>query len=196
MDTKLFKMIEKLSSDNPFCDVIFTGHSFGAALSLIASVHYAEKFPMINVNTHVFGVPKIASNIFRLRAHSLPNLRIIRVEHGVDPYVEYPLVGNWENIGHTIHIDYQKRNKYSNSSRNEDCSATVSAYKFGKRNQGQSLPLHRVFTKAQGKLDHDMQNYLHAIEHFAHAGSTWVKNFRDHDGTGIVTTENEERLLV
>lgn len=196
-EAKLFKMIEKLSSDNPFCDIIFTGHSYGAALSMIASVRYAEKLPMMNVVAHFFGVPKIASNDFRLRAHSLPNLRIIRVEHGLDPYVHYPSVGEWENIGHTIHVDYKRNNnKYSKSNRDEDFSTVVSAYKFGKRDYCQSLPLHRVLTKAQGKLDHQMQNYLHAIEQFTHFGSIWVKNFKDHEGTGIVTSENEERFVV
>ena len=50
--------------------------------------------------------------------------------------------------------------------------------------------------KIQGKTDHEMRNYLHAVEHFTHMGSQWVRDFANEFGSGIVNAENEVRLVV
>lgn len=194
-ETGVFNLIEKLSCENPFCDIVFTGHSFGAALSMIASVRYAEKYPMMNVGLHVFGIPKISRKIFRLRAHSLPNLRIIRIENGYDIYVHSPLLGDWEHVGHTIHIVNQAR-KQKISDLDDEFYTSATAYKFGKRDQIHHLSVQRFLTKTQGKLDHEMQSYVQSIEKFTHFESSWVKSFKDYGGSGIVTAENEVRVVV
>lgn len=104
LEEKVFNLIEKLSSDNPFCDVVFTGHSFGAALSLIGSVRYADLYPMRTVSCITFGVPKIGGLAFRHFGNSLSNLKIMRVEYGSDYFVKMPDDAKWEHVGHAIVI--------------------------------------------------------------------------------------------
>ncbi len=203
IEPKVFDLIERLSSENPFCDCIFTGHSFGGGLSIIGAVRCAEKYPMMTVSSHVFAVPKVGQKKFRERANGLPNLKIIRAELGQDAYVDLPL-GPWEHVGHTISVNYSKGKRKSlinNNTVGEILTATAAAYKFGKKIQS-NKPISRVRTtidtraKAQGKSDHEMRNYLHAFEQFTHMGCAWVSSFADEAGTGIVTAENEVRLVV
>jgi hypothetical protein len=207
MEVKIFQLIEKLTSENPFCDVVFTGHSFGGGLALIGAVRCAEKYHDMTVSCHVFGVPKVGQSDFRLRAHSVPNLRLIRVEHATDIYVDFPTEQAWEHVGHAITINYSKNKKRTSinpfGTEGETVTATAHAYKFGKKDQNSTTPSkHRRYPidprakKIQGKHDHEMRNYLHALEHFTHMGSQWVKSFANELGNGIVTAENEMRLVV
>lgn len=203
LEVKVFDTIKRLTSSNPFCDVIFTGHSFGGALALIGAVRCAESQQDITVSFHGFGIPKVGQENFRLRAHSLPNLRIIRVEHAADYYVDLP-AGPWEHIGHTIVIDYCKDKKRTmvNPGESELVLAHATAYKFGKKCPCSNVNLRGRYLidprgkKTQGKADHEMRNYLHAIEHFTHMGSQWVTSFANELGNGIVMGENEVRSMV
>jgi len=155
----------------------------------------------------VFGVPKVGQSDFRLRAHSVPNLRLIRVEHATDIFVDLPTEQAWEHVGHAITINYSKNKKRTSinpfGTEGETVTATAHAYKFGKKDQNSTTPSkHRRYPidprakKIQGKHDHEMRNYLHALEHFTHMGSQWVKSFANELGNGIVTAENEMRLVV
>jgi len=207
MEEKVFQLVDKLISENPFCDVVFTGHSFGGGLALIGALRCAEKNQDMTVSCHVFGVPKVGQSDFRQRAHSMPNLRMIRVEHASDIYVDFPLGQTWEHVGHTITINYSTNKKRTSinpfGNEGETVTATACAYKFGKRDQNTTAPAKHRRTpmdprtkKMQGKLDHEMRNYLHALEHFTHMGSQWVRSFANELGNGIVTAENEVRLVV
>lgn len=205
MEVKVFDKIKELTSNNPFCDVIFTGHSFGGALALIGAVRFAESQQEITLSFHGFGIPKVGKENFRLRAHSLPNLRIIRVEHAADYYVDLP-TGSWEHIGHTIVIDYCKDKKRTmvnpKSNESELVTAYATAYKFGKNCHRSNMHVRGRYVidprgkKTQGKLDHEMRNYLHAMEHFTHMGSQWVTSFANEFGSGIVVGDNEVRSMV
>lgn len=205
LENKVFDTIKHLTSSNPFCDVIFTGHSFGGVLALIAAVRCAEHQQDLTVSFHGFGIPKVGQESFRFRAHSLPNLRIIRVEHAADFYVDLP-TGPWEHIGHTIVIDYSKDKKRTMvnpmSNQSELVLAYATAYKFGKKCHANNMNLRGRHVidprgkKTQGKADHEMRNYLHAIEHFTHMGSQWVTSFANEFGSGIVMGNNETRSLV
>ena len=233
LEGKILQCLDKLSSENPFCDVIFTGHSFGGALSVIGAMRCAEKFPMMTVSCHVFGVPKLGGLVFRHFANSLPNLKVMRVEHGSDFYVDLPLGSQWEHAGHTITINALNENdkqvsaldlmvgtkRYSfNSTNNNEYKfpATLTnpalAYKFGKKkevaqggrfNKGTkhagiigNNKLGARSKKVQGKEDHKMRSYLHALEQFTHLGLPWVSTFVGEEGDGIFTTDNEERNVV
>jgi len=74
VERKVFDLLDKLSTANPFCDVVFTGHSFGGVLAIFGAMRYAEKYPMMTVSCHVFGTPKIGGSPMRHFIHSLPNL--------------------------------------------------------------------------------------------------------------------------
>jgi hypothetical protein len=207
LEQRVFELIQRLSSDNPFCDVVFTGHSFGGSLSLIAAVRCAERYQDMTVSFHGFGVSKLGQKDYRLKAHSLPNLKIIRAENCIDAYVNLP-PGPWEHVGHTIKIEYSKNKKRTvvnpQGNEGETVSAIAKAYKFGKKDAEMSTkPMHRVRNtidarskKTQAKTDHEMRNYLHALEHFTHMGSQWVTCFANELGSGIVTKENEIRMVV
>jgi len=74
VEKKIFDLLDKLSTENPFCDVVFTGHSFGGVLATFGAMRYAEKYPMMTVSCHVFGTPKVGGSLMRQFIHSLPNL--------------------------------------------------------------------------------------------------------------------------
>ena len=207
MEEKIFHLIRKLTSENPFCDVVFTGHSFAGGLALIGALRCAEKYQDLTVSGHGFGVPKVGQSEFRRRAHSLSNLRLIRIEHASDIYVDLPVGQNWEHVGHTITINYSKNKKRTivnpKGNEGETITATSHAYRFGRKDQNMIAPpksrRHPIDPRAkkmQGKHDHEMRNYLHALEHFTHMGSKWVRSFANELGSGIVTAENEVRLVV
>ena len=111
-------------------------------------------------------------------------------------------------LGHTIKIEYSKNKKRTvvnpQGNEGETVSAIAKAYKFGKKDAEMSTkPMHRVRNtidarskKTQAKTDHEMRNYLHALEHFTHMGSQWVTCFANELGSGIVTKENEIRMVV
>lgn len=104
LEKKVFTLLDKLTSVNPFCDVVFCGHSFGGALSTIGATRYSALFPMMTVHCHTFGTPKVGGTTFRHFANSLPNLKVMRIENGADYYPHFPLGDKWDHAGHTIVI--------------------------------------------------------------------------------------------
>mmetsp|Transcript_21686 Transcript_21686/g.25045 ORF Transcript_21686/g.25045 Transcript_21686/m.25045 type:complete len:618 (+) Transcript_21686:390-2243(+) len=195
LESRVFKQLHSLMSENPFCDVLFTGHSYGGCLAQIAAVRCAEKYPMMTISCHLFGCPKIGEISFRERSHSLPNLRLVRLENNLDPYVALPH-GNWSHIGHTIVIQNSKENNApfrKSTALKMEPPVVAQAFKFGKKGvqQGNALRL----KKSQVKSDHSMRNYVHAIEKFTHNGCQWVEKFAG-EGDGILAADNEQRLVV
>ena len=102
LEVKVFALLEKLTAANPFCDVIYTGHSFGGALSIIGAARFAALNQMMTVSCIAYGVPKVGGLDFRHFVNSLPNLKMMRVEHGQDPYAHLPEGPKWHHVGHTI----------------------------------------------------------------------------------------------
>ena len=100
----MFTLLDKLTSANPFCDVVFCGHSFGGALGMIGATRYSALFPMMTVHCHTFGTPKVGGTTFRHFTNSLPNLKVMRIENGADYYPHFPLGDKWDHAGHTIVI--------------------------------------------------------------------------------------------
>ena len=173
-------------SENPFCDICFCGHSFGGSLATIAAVHCAAKYPMMTISCQTFGCPKIGLQKFKERAHSLPNLRIFRVENGSDACISLPNGPSWQHVGHTIVF---AKNKKPSSTQKEPIFVQI--FKFGKKGTF-SIKV----KKANIKQDHEMCSYLDVIESFTHLGCQWVNKFAGEDGDGILATDNEERLVV
>jgi hypothetical protein len=192
LELKVFDLLNKLMSENPFCNIFFCGHSFGGCLATIAAVNYAERYPMMTISCQAFGCPKMGQKCFRERAHSLPNLSLFRIENGSDFCLNLPHGSSWHHIGHTIVINSTKdkaSSKKSSSTKNE--RVCVQAFKFEKKST------HQIKTKkANLKPDHEMRSYLHAIESFTHLGCQWVDKFVGEDGDGILASNNEERLVV
>lgn len=220
MEAKIFKCLDKLVSENPFCDVIYTGHSFGGCLSLFGAARCAKKYPMMTVGCNVFGVPKIGNTNFRNFVHSLPNLRVNRVEYGNDVYTNRPFTNKnddslWNHVGHTYAISslsYTKDGGYDTYS----TTPTILAHKFGKKTKSakslspsssklkaktlkiiNKIELKPRSKKLQGRLDHKMESYLHALEHIVKERLPWISSFVGEEGAGIHSpNDNEERLIV
>jgi len=187
IEAKIFLLLEHMSTAHPFCDVCFTGYSFGSALATIASVRYAGLYPMMTVLNHGFGAPRVGNRGFKYLSHSLPNLKIVRVEHGADPFVHMPEASNaWSHVGHTVTIG-------SDSSPDE-----VRAYRFDKRRPGLNLSRTFSFTlKSKRALrDHEIRSYVHAIERFTHTGLSWITCFVGEEGKGVNGDDNEARWVV
>jgi len=76
LETSVFTLLKRLSSLKPFCDVVMTGHSFGATLATIAALNYAHRRPEMRLSCHIFGCPRVGGNRFRNEVHCLPNLNV------------------------------------------------------------------------------------------------------------------------
>ncbi len=199
VETKVLETLNELMIENPFCDVCFVGHSFGGSLATIASVNCAETNPMMTISCHTFGSPKIGNLSFKERAHSLPNLRLFRVEYGYDWCVNTPSANTFHHVGHAIVINSSNKDRSLTRRRSTSQKEQVhaQAFKFGKKEkETQSILINSYLKKpSQEKFDHEMRTYLRAIESFTHQGCKWVRDFVGEDGEGILA-DKEERVIV
>jgi len=185
IQNKLFSSLSKLVEEHPFFDVVMIGHSYGGALALLSASLYAISFPMMRVYCHVFGSPKVACSHGKLRdlVHSLPNLKILRIEQASDPYVHTPEGSSWTHIGHTIRIAEDR----------------AKAYKFDKHQSSNPMEFfikQHYNKKNWKKQDNPLHSYVHTLERFTHRGIPWVKTFAGEEGNGLIGKNEEKRLLV
>jgi len=210
MEEKVFKFLNKVSSKDPFCDVTFTGHSFGGALACIAALRFATFYPMMTVSCHVFGTPRVGGLPFRLLANSLPNLKIVRLENGSDPYVRVPEGVKWVHAGHTIiiveeNLIGQLNSNFSEagpftpgSATNRPVTYKALAYRFDERRPIKTFSWSGVSgkkTKAM-KRDHEIRSYVNSILSFTYPGRPWVASFVGEEGRGISGMDDEVRCVV
>ena len=183
LEKDIFDVLDRLTSAEPFCDVVYTGHSFGGALALIGATRYAALFPMMAVHCHAFGAPKVGGTTFRHFANSLPNLKIIRVENGSDYFPTYPLGPKWDHPGHAIVLNEQQEADISNLAKDvlakvyassnplsalafiHKEQSSVSAYKFDKRVNGDAK--HPSFNLFGMTFDEHTIKKARAIDPFA-----------------------------
>jgi len=180
LEGKVFRLLGILVEDHPFCDLITTGHSFGGALATICAIRYATAFPMMRVACHVFGCPRVGAKSFKQLAHSLPNLKVVRIENAKDPHLDAS-GQHLVHVGHTIRIPDNKSNK------------SPLAYKFDKHSPGFSSKMFAL-SKTK-KADHEIRAYVHAIERFTHRGMPWVKGYVGEMGKGVKASQGEVRNL-
>jgi len=168
-----------------------TGHSFGAALGLVASIRFASKFSMLRLFCHIFGCPKIAyvSGQLRNSAHSLSNLKIIRVEYATDPFVHLPEGSKWVHIGHSIRVSSTGYSKPPN------------AFKFDRYRPNPNLVKQFLRSSPLGKKhkqsnNHNIQSYISALQNITTRKIPWVKTYVGEEGKGCKGKNDEKRLLV
>lgn len=103
IESRCFKLVDKLVDENPFCDVTFSGYSFGAAMATLAAFRYATTRPMMRVGCLTLASPKVGFSHFRQVVHATPNLRVVRLELGnaAETKCQGPTVGGW-HVGHTL----------------------------------------------------------------------------------------------
>ena len=178
LEKDCFALVDKLSEQNPFCDVVFSGYSFGAAMATLAATRYATARPMMRVGCFTLASPKVGFSMFRQVVNSLPNLKVTRIELGQDSKCQAPAVGGY-HVGHTLvlngSIGHQNTHKIDKA---------VQAYKF-------DTPKHKKF-----KTTHpDLRNYTTTLEEMSRLHIPWVKDFVNTSGKGVVVN-NEARQVV
>ena len=101
LERKCFTLLDKLTEDHPFCDVVFTGYSYGAAIATLSAFRYATARPMMRVGCFPLGSPKVGFSHFRHVVNSLQNLKVMRIELGQDSKCQGPTTSGW-HVGHTL----------------------------------------------------------------------------------------------
>jgi len=178
LEQECFALVDRLSEQNPFCDVVFSGYSFGAAMATLAASRYATARPMMRVGCFTLASPKVGFSLFRHVVNSLPNLKVIRLELGQDSKCQAPTVGGW-HVGHTIVLSSSLSQQNT-----QKTNKPILAYKF-------DTPKHKKF-----KTTHpDLRNYITTLEEVARLNIPWVKDFVNTAGKGVVVN-NEARQVV
>jgi len=177
IEEECFAFLDKVTEEHPFCDVVFTGHSFGAALSTLAAVRYSNARPMMRVKCYPMASPKVGFSEFRLMVNSSPNLRVMRLEYGQDGKCQLPGQGG-SHVGHTLVLHSSLGH---NSHKTKE---PVLAYKF-------DAPKQKKF-----KTTHpDLRSYVVALEEITRLNLSWAKDFVGTSGKGVVVN-NEARQMV
>jgi len=201
IEQKVFDLLEKLTDETPFCDVVMTGHSFGSALATIAAARYASSRHQIRVCASLFGSPKVGAVNFRHWVNSLPNLKIMRIEYASDPWTNAPEGLNWSHVGHTIVLNLADIKKAEKSSAN---TSLVKAYRFDQCRPQKSPP--PLFLSSVAKRTHHggksqrknhmLSEYAYAIDRIVSLRLPWVSAFVGEDsGDGVVGNSDQEKRL-
>mmetsp|Transcript_11109 Transcript_11109/g.27810 ORF Transcript_11109/g.27810 Transcript_11109/m.27810 type:complete len:365 (+) Transcript_11109:42-1136(+) len=108
LETALFQKVDKvlqlqkeLKKDT---EIFVTGHSLGAALSVLCGIRLALKYPEHNIQVLNFGCPKVGNPAFWELVNNRENLCVQRVAHKSDVITRAPNL-DYNHVGHTIHID-------------------------------------------------------------------------------------------
>lgn len=124
--------------------------------------------------------------------HSVPNLRIHRVENGSDPYVLLPNGNEWVHCGHAIQIcDLTEKGKVGVEfkARRFDRDPPVSNTN---NLLAMVMPKNLSQGSSQGKVDHEIQSY---VEKITRSGLEWCPDFCELKGKGVSGANNERRTL-
>lgn len=168
IEADVFQKLDELTEENPFCDIVFAGHSFGAAMAMLGAYRYALARPELRVGALVTGCPVIGDEDFRRSVHSLPNLKAIRVELGATPrHVHHGV-----HAGHTIRIALSQM-------------PPIKAYRFS---DCQEANLRSLFKTREREI----ADYINAYHEL---GGKWVTDYYHQDGVGVIGTDNEVRRM-
>ena len=188
LEHRVLDCLDRLMDANPFCDVVFTGSSWGAGMATLAAYRYASNRPMVRVSCQTFGAPKVGNTAFRQLVNSLPNLKVIRIEHVNDVKCLAPPQDNGSGapVGHSIVLS-------KNSESNNSLSAVACKFDSGKHHSAK--PAAALFNA--WKKDRDISSYVSLLEQLQQSKvDLWVKEFAGQAGTGVRGQDNEQRQMV
>nr|XP_027064906.1 phospholipase A1-IIdelta-like [Coffea arabica] len=106
--SKMKTLIEQYKDEK--LSITFTGHSLGAALSILSAFDLVENgVTDIPVSAIVFGSPQVGNKAFNDRVLEFPNLKILHVKNKIDLIPLYPsgLLG-YVNTGTLLEINTRK----------------------------------------------------------------------------------------
>lgn len=100
---------KELLRQNPGFRFYISGHSLGAADSILTGAAMAHNDTSLRVTVINYGCPKIGRNSWKDFANGLPNLEIWRLVHRDDIVPRVPNARDFMHVGHTVQL--KKRNK-------------------------------------------------------------------------------------
>lgn len=208
LEAKVFARLEILMQENPFFDLVTTGFSQGAALATICASQFASSYAMMRVSCIVFGSPKVGCEEFRLKNHSLPNLKIVRIQTEDDPFVNSPADTVFVHVGHTILLSTKSQSTMKphsppNSPRhvgNKKTLRAVYAYKFNTPPQAKSVfsRINKITpTNKKSYQQHSVNSYVNGLKSLKRLELPWPNDFvGENVGTGVQGMKNEKRNMV
>ena len=174
LERALTAILDRLVTSNPFAEVVFTGHSFGGATATIGAMRFATVRPATLVSCYTTSTPRVGDADFRSLVHTLPNLKVIRFEHGHDANTTIPTDSTshtWLAVGHTVQLK----------------GDTMKAYQFDKHKPVVS----KVTRWTEKELGMYVQDFRRAVRE-----KKWVSEYCGSVGSGVVGKDNEKRLMV
>eukprot|EP00536_Pseudo-nitzschia_multiseries_P011687 jgi/Psemu1/308429/fgenesh1_kg.411_\ len=201
VEEECFRQLDKLVDENPFCDVTFSGYSYGAALATLAAYRYAIASPMVRVGCLTLASPKVGFSQFRQAVNNMPNLRVMRLELGRDANCQGPTVGG-SHVGHTLVLNSAvavaaaAAASSGTGTGSGQGKPSVSVYKFEtpKPKNAFFKTSHPGLTKYISTLE-DLSTLNKNSGKSASSLMTWATDFANNAGEGVVVN-NEKRLMV
>jgi len=216
LEKALSFLLANLATRKPFFDVVMTGHSFGGAMATIASLRYAMDNSQMRVLCHTFGCPRIGGEEWRQLVHSVPNLRLYRVEKAHDSFVTMPTGHEWVHCGHSIQFGDAAQgenvkftaHRFDRSAPNVSLSHTLQKVaaepvRVLKSVQSVAAEPGKVLRSVQSKVVNipiqGSSNGKDAIQSYvdklSSSGDNWVTEFSGMKGKGVSGLDNEMRTL-
>jgi len=195
LEAQVFARLDKYMDENPFCEVVFTGHSMGGAMTTLAAYRYAGNRSVVRVSCQTYGSPKVGNRVFRQLVNSLPNLKVMRIENVNDTKCLAPDANHGAHVGHSIVLSKHNSDGNSNSAGGRLVAA---AYKF---DDDHDVRKHRAskpnILAAAFKKEKDIVSYVSSLEQMHQTkGFKWPIDYQGEDGTGVRGKDNEQRQVV
>lgn len=110
--------------------IIITGHSMGAALSVLYGIYVATSvLPDRRIHVMNLGCPRVGDETFRRAVHTLSNLRVWRLVFADDIVPRLPpLWTGYRHVGHMVHWIQRGDIKNEKAKGKKDGGAIVKAY--------------------------------------------------------------------
>ncbi len=214
VEEKCFRTIDKLVDENPFCDFVFSGYSYGAALATLAAVRYAKARPMMRVGCLTLASPKVGFSHFRHVVNTMPNLKVVRLELGgqTESKCQGPTVGGW-HVGHTLVLNARSSGGSSPRSGSPTngvsssawTSPSVSVYKFDGAPKNKNGGFFKTSNPGLSKyistleelatLEDNRSKAVAASKGKRQLALPWPKDFANNAGEGVIVNK-EMRLVV
>lgn len=108
-----FMSLEKNISDelrkHPMVEeIVFTGHSMGGSLALIASYHYHKKHNNMRIRCHTFGAPQTGNTpFFRYLADNVNEVLCVKLKNDIVPNI--PLNPFFTHAENSMHLEDDER---------------------------------------------------------------------------------------
>lgn len=174
----VFNLLERLTVLNPFHDVVFLGHSFGAGVATVAAYKYAKLNQGSRVYAHVFGSPKVGGIIFRNEVHSLSNLNVLRMERHTDPFTTVPEDNSkWTHVGHCLSSGPSALSSLITSDESRPIEFQI--YRFDKEKVSSKLSKgwNNISNLTKLKIGNEIKSYQKDLEKVTHLKLKWVDSF-------------------